>query len=309
MRKSVKVFMTIFGLSLFIVSCKHSVDDVRYEYHCKQGVTDTTLEFESQYGLDKITLDSILDELVYSGGRVLKNPSTFELNELNIHLDTIKDTMFLSLDGLKKIKFLKVLNINLSFYGKNLLGGSSDLLFEGRQILIKDDRVINLDPISVELNIEEEIRDKVQYSFEYKHTIDTTIFIKWNLLHSEDFSSNISMIRNSASTYGNKERSLKISENNMKKAIYLLENKEGDFSITKDILDKNGFSLSCGSGVIEQYYYYDDDYISGSLEANSKEELIKKLKFILKYIYTNKLKYNSWEVTKHNGNLVETFNK
>ena len=36
---------------LFIVSCKHSLGDVKYEYHCKQGVTDTTLVFESQYEL------------------------------------------------------------------------------------------------------------------------------------------------------------------------------------------------------------------------------------------------------------------
>jgi hypothetical protein len=306
-----KKLLAVLGVGLLLFSCGNDKKENQYEYHCKQGVTDTVIVFESQYGLDKITLDSILDELVYSGERVLKNPSTFEMNSLKMWVDTIKDTTFLTINGYKNFKDLKILNTSVSFYGKNLLGGRSDMLFNINKHLIYNNKIININPIEISLDIREEINLKPKYSFQHKHTIDSVIWIDWDTrIFNSNLSSNSTrtMIRNSASVYGNKNRSLSISKNNIKKAINLLETKNGNFSITKDILDKNGFSLVCGSEVTNQYFYY-DDYLTASIDAIDKEELIKKLKFILEYVYTDNLKYDKWEVTETKGNLTERYNK
>ena len=298
MLKKIRTLSLMLGFTLILFSC----GDGKYHYKNTIGTEEKTFSFDLKTTINKKVIDSIVRKSILDSQYKLKNPSTFRLSDIGINSITIKDTSILTIDGLKKIKDLELLNINVSFYGKNSFGiESSELSFY--KYFSQNGKILNITPLSVSLEIEEKINANPS-SYEKPHTIDSTITIRWG---NNDYT----FIRNDARYNGNEKRNLMISKNNVIKVLEILKTKNGNYKIDKKILDDKTFGLVCGVGQYsfdsEVVYSYEDSYFN--VKGKDKNDLIKKLNFILDFAFSPQLKYSKWEVTKTSNGVTETFNK
>lgn len=288
-----------FILSICFFITLTSCSDNKYCFKTSKDEGGKVFCFEENFKLKRNTLDSIVNLSLINSNRKLKNTSTFEVKDLKISLNQLKDTSILTINGMTQIKNPSQLKIDLSYSGKNAFGVASNF-YDTYFYLLEDNKLVSLQPISVKLNIEEIINEKPEFSFEHKHTIDSVIYIDWH-------NSNYTIIHTHRSVYGNEKVNLAISKNNVEKALNILKTKNSVYKMERDILDDKSFGLSCG--IYDSYglYSYNDWYFN--IEARDKEELITKLDFINKFVYTNSLKHNEWKVIKKNGRSQETYNK
>lgn len=295
MLKKIRTLYLMLGFTLILFSC----GDGKYHYKNTIGSEEKTFTFDLKLNIDKKILDSLVRESIFDSQYKLKNTSTFRLSNLIINSTIIKDTSIITIDGLKKIKELERLNIYVSFYGKNSFGvesGSSSFY----EYFIQNGKLVDIKPLNISLEVQEKINETPK-SYEKKHTIDSTITIRWG-------SDGYTIISNHAEIYGNDRRTFFTSKNNVKKALEFLETKQGNFKITEDLLDDKTFRLNCGvEDYVYGYYSYKDSYFN--VKGEDKNDLIKKLNFILDFAFSPQLKYSKWEVTKTNNGVTETYSK
>jgi len=284
--KTIKKLKFMMGLimSLTVIGC-----DSKYSYTNEIGLEKKVFIFEEKIDINNQVLDSIVRSSILNCQRKLKYSSTFKLIDLRIYQDDSINVSAMTMTGAEKFDKIKYINISLTFSGQNIYGIQSDS-YGYFDFAFHEDKLVEL--IDVTLRIEETINNN-PLSYEEKNLIDSTIFIRWN--NSLDF-------LRSRNRYRNTNISFSTCKNNIQSALYLLNEKNSNFSIERDYSIDDSFGIRC-----DYYYIFNDECLT--LEAQSKEELINKLTFIKEYVLVSELKHSKWKVTEKTGSITETYNK